>query len=122
MPARSLANPDLELVDLFGNGLPDIFEMNGTVRYWRNLGGGQFDLPRPMRDAPAGLALADPGVQLIDADGDGRTDLLVTSETLSGYFPLRFGGLWDRESFQSLSLSPELQSRRSGSQTGGPRR
>ena len=37
-----------------GNGLPDILEMNGTVRYWRNLGGGRFDLPRAMRDAPAG--------------------------------------------------------------------
>ena len=41
-------------MDLFGNGLPDIVEMNGRVRYWRNLGNGRFDLPRPMRDAPAG--------------------------------------------------------------------
>src|SRR5262249_37483776 len=39
LPARSLADKDLELVDLFGQGLPDILEMNGTVRYWRNLGG-----------------------------------------------------------------------------------
>lgn len=108
LPAHSLANPDLELVDLFGNGLPDIFEMNGTVRYWRNLGDGLFDLPRPMRDAPAGLALADPGVQLIDADGDGRTDLLVTTEALSGYFPLRFGGLWDRESFRRHRFAPSF--------------
>src|SRR5690606_41396136 len=60
LPAQSLASPDLELADLFGNGLPDILEMNGTVRYWRNLGGGRFDVPRPMRDAPAGLQLADP--------------------------------------------------------------
>ena len=52
LPATSLAHPDLELVDLFGNGLPDILEMNGTVRYWRNLGGGRFDLPREMRTAP----------------------------------------------------------------------
>jgi len=41
--------------------------MNGTVCYWRNLGTGRFDLPRSMQQAPAGLALADPGVQLIDA-------------------------------------------------------
>ena len=79
LPARSLANPDLELVDLFGNGLPDLVEMNGTVRYWRNLGNGRFDMPRFMQDAPAGLALADAGVQFIDANGDGRTDLLVTN-------------------------------------------
>ncbi len=100
LPARSLASGDLELADLFGNGLPDILEMIGTVPYWRNLGGGRFALPREMRDAPAGLRLADQGVQLIDANGDGQIDLLVTTETMSGYYPLRFGGLWDRRSFQ----------------------
>ncbi|MGH8068935.1 MAG: SpvB/TcaC N-terminal domain-containing protein [Candidatus Entotheonellia bacterium] len=108
MPPRSLADPNLELVDLFGNGLPDILEMNGTVRYWRNLGDGRFDLPRPMRDAPAGLTLADPGVQLLDADGDGRPDLLVTTEGMSGYFPLRFGGLWDRRAFQRYRMAPSF--------------
>ena len=108
LPAHSLANPDLELVDLFGNGLPDILEMNGTVRYWRNLGQGRFDLPREMREAPAGLRLADPGVQLIDADGDGRMDLLVSKDGLSGYFPLRFGGLWDRRSFQPYEFAPSF--------------
>ena len=108
LPARSLADPNLDLVDLHGGGLPDVLDMNGTVRYWRNLGGGRFDLPRPMRDAPAGLALADPGVQLIDADGDGRTDLLATPNGLSGYFPLRFGGMWDRKSFQRYQLAPSF--------------
>jgi len=76
LPARSLGNPDIELADLFGNGLPDILEMNGTVRYWRNLGHGQFALPQEMKTAPAGLQLGDPGVQLMDADGDGRIDLI----------------------------------------------
>lgn len=108
LPARSLANPELELADLFGNGLPDILEMNGTVRYWRNLGNGQFDLPRSMKEAPAGLQLADPGVQLIDANGDGRIDLLVTQPGLSGYFPLKFGGLWDRKSFQPYDVAPSF--------------
>ena len=108
LPARSLANPDLEIVDLFGNGLPDILEMNGTVRYWRNLGAGQYDRPRDMREAPAGVGLADQGVQLIDANGDGRMDLLVTTENFAGYYPLQFGGLWDRRSFKSYSLAPSF--------------
>lgn len=108
LPAISLAHPDLALVDLFGNGLPDIVEMNGTVRYWRNLGNGQFDLPRDMRTAPAGVGLADPGVQLLDANGDGRMDLLVTTETRAGYYPLQFDGLWDRRSFQSYELAPSF--------------
>ncbi len=108
LPARSLANPDLELVDLFGDGLPDLLEMNGTARYWRNLGGGRFDAPRFMRDAPAGLALSDPAVQFVDANGDGRTDLLVTNDVMSGYFPLRFGGMWDSRSFQRYSKAPSF--------------
>ncbi|MBV7332280.1 VCBS repeat-containing protein [Chloroflexi bacterium TSY] len=108
LPTQSLGSPDTELVDLFGNGLPDILQMNGVVRYWRNLGDGQFDLPRQMSESPAGLQLADPGVQLIDANGDGRTDLLVTTPGLSGYFPLRFGGLWDRRSFQKYPLAPSF--------------
>ena len=52
LPAHSLASPDLELADLFGNGLPDIVQMNGAVRYWRNRGNGCFDLPRTMTYAP----------------------------------------------------------------------
>jgi RHS repeat-associated protein len=105
LPATSLANPDLELVDLFGQGLLDILEMSGVVRYWRNLGGGQFDTPRMMATAP-GVALSDQGVQLIDANGNGRPDLLVATPLLAGYFPLRFGGLWDSAFFKSYPLAP----------------
>lgn len=108
LPPYSLANPDYALVDLFGTGLPDLLEMNKTVRYWRNLGRGKFDRPRVMREAPAGVSLADPGVQLIDANGDGRTDLLVTTATQSGYFPLTFGGTWDRRSFRPYRTAPSF--------------
>ncbi len=108
LPSGSLARSEYELADLLGNGLPDILEMNGTVRYWRNLGGGKFDHPREMKEAPAGLRLADPGVQMIDANGDGRIDLLVNRDGLSGYFSLRFGGLWDRKSFQRYEVAPSF--------------
>ena len=110
-PPASLANPDYELVDLFGNGLPDVLEMNGTVRYWRNLGNGRFDLPRPMNEAPAGLALAQAGVQLIDANGDGRTDLLVTTETIAGYYPLKFGASGTAAHFTAFNRFPASTSK-----------
>jgi RHS repeat-associated protein len=116
LPEQSLSGDRIELVDLFGNGLPDLLELNGTIRYWRNLGGGRFDLPRLMREAPAGLDLADRGVQLIDADGDGRIDLATYADEVTGFFPLRLSGEWDQRSFQrqrfapSFSLSdPEVQ-------------
>jgi RHS repeat-associated protein len=108
LPSGTLTRPDCELVDLFGRGMPDILQMNGTVRYWRNLGRGRFDVAREMREAPAGLQLADAGVQLVDADGDGRTDLLVSNDKLTGYFPLHFGGLWDRRSFQRYRAAPSF--------------
>ena len=59
-------------------------------------------MPRP------GVALSDPGVQFVDANGDGRTDLLVTNAAMSGYFPLSFGGTWDRRSFQRYSKAPSF--------------
>lgn len=107
LPARALGTPDIELVDLHGGGLPDLLEMNGVVRYWRNLGNGRFDMPRPMRDAPP-HTLADPGVQLIDADGDGRLDLLVTSGPLAGYYPLTHAAAWERASFQKYRQPPSF--------------
>ena len=105
LPAQDFSDPNLELLDLHGSGLPDILELNGSVRYWRNLGDGKFDLPRPMADAPA-HALADPGVQIIDANGDGRPDLLVTSPPLGGYYPLTFNASWSRSSFQAYAVAP----------------
>jgi hypothetical protein len=83
LPATALADPSLELVDLFGTGLSDILQLNGEARFWRNLGGGNFSLPQSMEEAPAGLRLSDKGVQLLDANGDGRPDLLVTTPRLA---------------------------------------
>jgi RHS repeat-associated protein len=108
LPTRALGAADMELVDLHGCGLPDILEMNGAVcRFWRNLGGGSFDMPRPMREAPA-HSLADTGVQLIDANGDGRMDLLVTHGPLAGYYPLNHGAAWDRRSFRRHDRTPSF--------------
>ncbi|GGG60520.1 SpvB/TcaC N-terminal domain-containing protein [Hymenobacter glacieicola] len=108
LPATSLASPDLELIDLFGHGLPDLVQLNGVARYWRNLGNGVFDQPRTMRTAPAGLQLADPEVQFMDANGDGRADLLVNRVGLAGYFPLRFNGQWDEQSFRRYQQAPSF--------------
>ena len=105
LPATSLADPNLNLVDLFGQGLPDILEMGTTVRYWRNRG-GSYDVPRLMTTAPAGVALADPGVQLIDANGNGTADVVVTTPFTSGFYPMRFGGLWDGLAFRTYPVAP----------------
>ncbi len=107
-PACSLANPDMEVVDLFGNGLPDIIQMNGAIRYWRNLGGGRFDTPRMMKNSPGGLTLEDPDVQMLDVNGEGKADLMVNQVGQSGFYPLKFTGEWDRRSFQKYDVSPSF--------------
>jgi RHS repeat-associated protein len=108
LPSTSLASSDLELIDIFGNGLPDLVQLNGVARYWKNLGNGRFDLPRLMKDAPGGLQLADPEVQFMDANGDGKPDLLVSREGLAGYFPLNQDGQWDRKSFRRYKQRPSF--------------
>ncbi len=108
LPPNSLSHPDQELVSLFGNGLLDVLQMNGVARYWRNLGNGRFDRPRMMDTAPAGVQLGAEGVQLLDANGDGRMDLLLSTGAISGYYPLQFGGMWDSHSFQRYRVTPSF--------------
>ncbi len=108
LPSRSMGNSNMELVDLHGAGLPDFLEMNGAVRYWRNRGNRHFDIPQPMQDAPAGRSLAAIGVQMLDADGDGRTDLMVSGEPLAGYFPLEFPARWNQRTFQRYRYAPSF--------------
>jgi RHS repeat-associated protein len=98
-PQRSLGNPEYELVDLFGNGLPTVLEFNGQVRYWRNRGNGRFDLIRTMETAPALVSLGEQGVQLLDANGNGRADLMIVDGQSNGYYPLTFEGQWNKQGF-----------------------
>jgi RHS repeat-associated protein len=110
LPSNPLSNNFMEVVDLHGAGLPDLLEMNGSVRYWRNLGGGRFDLPRTMGQAPP-HRLGDPGVQLIDANGNGRPDLMICEGPLAGFYPLKFGPQkpsWDTHSFRSFKSPPSF--------------
>lgn len=107
-PERSLAHSEYELVDLFGSGLPAVLEFNEQVRYWRNLGNGRFDLMRTMETAPAGVRLSEPGVQLLDANGNGRADLMVIEGLRNGYYPLAFNGEWNERGFVRYRSVPTV--------------
>lgn len=109
LPERGLADPEFELADLDGQGLPGVLATGRDGhRYWRNLGDGRLQGPRSLTRAPAGVSLADPGVQLADMQGDGRIDLVVSNGRVQGYYPSTFDGGWDERSFQPAARSPAL--------------
>ncbi len=84
-----LNDADTELVDLDGDGLPDILTLGGGLPTMRpNLGGGQFGFPRALSQAPSPLRLSSPSVAFADMSGSGNADLLVLDQPLAGYYPL----------------------------------
>ncbi|MES2133231.1 MAG: SpvB/TcaC N-terminal domain-containing protein [Bacteroidota bacterium] len=107
LPPNALSEPGFEMVDLDGNGLPDLLQLNGTARYWTNKGNGKFSPPRNMDIAPS-VQLGQAGVQFIDANGDGRTDLFVNNGVTAGYFPGAFHKVWDANSFRPYSQMPSF--------------
>jgi len=108
-PRASLGDPNFELADLHGNGLPDILNIqDGVARYWRNKGNGEYAVHQEIKNVPSGLSLADTGVQLIDADGDSRVDVLVTRPGIAGYYPLTHNASFDIKSFQKYTYAPSI--------------
>lgn len=105
MPPLALNDANMALVDLFGGGLPDVLQSDASgFRFWRNLGGGLLDRPRPMPQIPAGISLAQPGVAFGDMGGDGRADLLVHTQPLPGFFETTFDGTW--QTFKAYDVFP----------------
>ena len=108
MPPLALNDPNMALVDLFGDGLPDVLHSGPFgFRYWRNLGGGLLDRPRSMPQIPAGIALAQPGVGFGDMGGDGQADLLVHSGPLPGFFETTSEGTW--QTFKPYDVFPSFE-------------
>lgn len=83
----------VDLVDWFGDGLPDVVAVTpaGSVRVWRNEG-GRFARPQTVGEF---AALADPAtpVGLIDLDGDGLADFVPLSRPATGFHPRTAAGV-----------------------------
>jgi hypothetical protein len=84
-PERPLGRPEYELGDLFGNGFM-----------------------RTMETAPAGAQLSVPGVQLLDANGNGRADLMIIDGLRNGYYRLTFSGELNGRGFVRYRGAPTI--------------
>jgi RHS repeat-associated protein len=88
-----LTDINTDLVDLTGDGLPDIVSLgNGRPTMHPNLGGGVFGPPHPLAQTAAPLRLSSPNVTFANMSGNGNVDVLVLGETFSGYYPLSAPG------------------------------
>ena len=121
-PIGVIAGSDHELVDLLGRGLPDVVQLNGVARYWRNTGQGHWAMPQAIPDAPTGVQLGQPGVQFADANGDGHLDLMVSTATTAGYYPWSYTGTWDSTSFRPYPSRAQLRPERPAGAPGRPDR
>lgn len=107
LPPAALSDANYALVDLFGDGMPDVLETRQNYyRYWRNLGNGNFDRPHPMHSSPAGITLSQDGVAITDMAGNGQVDLLTLEPPLPGFYESDQDEAWLR--FQPFESSPTL--------------
>jgi RHS repeat-associated protein len=86
-PAMAPAGRRQELLDLAGDGHLDLVELGGPVpgfyertseRGWREF--------RPFRSHP-GIAWDDPDLRMVDLDGDGLSDVLITRDDAFAWHP-----------------------------------
>lgn len=107
LPVLALNNPDYALVDLDGNGLPDVLHTSASgFRYWKNRGNGHFDRPHLMHHSPMGVTLSQPYVSFADMAGDGRADLLVLNGAVQGFFETTPETTW--ETFKHIHDMPSF--------------
>lgn len=95
VPPASLDTADTTLVDMTGDGLPDVLQTGpGGQRFWPNQGNGTFGDVRTLDVAPVGLDLSTPGVSFADMNGDGAADLFRVDTRLGMFVANTAAGAW----------------------------
>ncbi|MHC2722457.1 SpvB/TcaC N-terminal domain-containing protein [Bradyrhizobium diazoefficiens] len=78
--AAAIDNPTIQLVDLAGDGSLDVLEYSsGTTLFYERNNLGGWERPKPLPRHPA-FSIDDPNLRMIDLDGDGLAELLITED------------------------------------------
>lgn len=86
------------LVDMDGDGLPDILQsLQNGHRYWKNKGDGRIGEMVEMKYTPVGVDLENLDVSFTDLDGDGSADLFKIGTRLIMAITNTGSGKWDNE-------------------------
>lgn len=93
-----LDNSGTQLVDMTGDGLPDVLQTSGSRMYlWRNVGAGRLEGPTAILGMPSTVALDRSNVALADLDGNGRVDLFAVDQPLQIVFETNGKGAFNPE-------------------------
>jgi RHS repeat-associated protein len=96
-PSVQLAASGTELADMNGDGIVDLVSKlapgTGDFAYFPNRGIGDWDAAVRFRNNPE-FSFEDPGVRLVDFDGDGLVDVMQTTPTELFYFRNNGDGTW----------------------------
>jgi RHS repeat-associated protein len=94
--------PGVALVDMDGDGLPDILATDDARhRWWPNEGDGGFGVPREIDRVPAGMVVGRQGVTFADLRGDGAADMIRIDTRLSVAIENTAHGAWGQPRISS---------------------
>ena len=94
-----------QMVDLYGEGLPGILHTDDeVVLYSRPAGEGNYDSFITPQAFPIERDVGKAGRELLDLDGGGKLDLVVTTAANSGYYESTATGGW--EPFRAFASTP----------------
>ena len=105
-----LDDPSTTLVDMTGDGLPDVLETGGDGHhFWPNQGDGTFGTRRSVPISPFGMELGRAGVSLGDLNGDGAVDLFRMERGIGTTVRNTGDGSWaDRPTVYSQTMALDL--------------